>query len=147
MGRIRILILRAHELFEDLSDEEPSRIAEKSRIVGYMGRTMLFDPEEKLTEIPLLAQGRVNIQSGSTDEWRKVSEVLTGNSIISCTALTEEKIGVIATVESHNTEILFIPRDAFLELLEEHSGLYLKLPVVMEKERRNKANQLKINPE
>ena len=77
----------------------------------------------------------------------KESEVLTGNSIISCTALTEEKIGVIATVESHNTEILFIPRDAFLELLEEHSGLYLKLPVVMEKERRNKANQLKINPE
>ncbi len=131
-----VMVLKKKELFKELNFDELVYLVEKSKLVGYVEGSRIFDPEDELDTIPVVLLGVVSVFSVDYFGWNMVSEVLSGNNIITCAALGGEKAGVGATVRANNTQILFIPKEIFTYIMSRHQELAVKLPVLMEKQIR-----------
>ena len=133
----KVIAMKSNDLLSGLDNEELFEIARKSDMVGYMSGNMLFNPDDELDSVPLLIFGKVQMSSRDENGWQKTAGTLSGQGILTCTALTGEKTGTTATVEENNTTVLYIPKEVFESILADHEGLALKLAVIMERRGRN----------
>jgi CRP/FNR family transcriptional regulator len=122
--------LKQLSLFSELSDEQLNRIKEISIVRNYTRGAVIFNPSQKAEGFYILKRGKVKIYKSSRGKEQIIRIFSRPTFFGEAASFTGGNFPAWAeTIE--NSEILFIPRTEFLELLKGDPEIGMKLLAVM----------------
>ena len=129
-------ILKKHPVFAGASDDALIGLARMCSLTHYSEDGIVIRKGEYSRAIPLLLEGRCILYGETRDGWNNPLSVLNKGSILDYASLLNEEKTVNTVVSSEKSQVLLIPRAAFLAFLEKHPEAALEVVRLVEKDRR-----------
>ena len=137
VSRVKIAgSLKKHPVFAGASDDALIELARMCSISHYSEDGIVIRKGEDRQEIALLLKGRCILYGETRDGWNDPLSVLREGSILDYSPLLNEEKAMNTVVSSENSQVLLIPRAAFLAFLEEHPEAALEIVRLVEQDRR-----------
>ncbi len=124
-------LLKAVPLFEGLTPEQLSRIAQLTEVRTYAARAMVVSQGEPARALFAIVRGRLKVTSAGPDGRDTVLGIMAEGEVFGEVALLDGGTRSASCAAIEACELLVIDREQFLELLEHSPGIAVKLLQVL----------------
>jgi CRP-like cAMP-binding protein len=124
-------LLKSVPLFEGLTSEQLSRIAQLTEVRTYAPRAMVVSQGEPARALFAIVRGRLKVTSAGPDGRDTVLGIMAEGEVFGEVALLDGGTRSASCTAIEACELLVIDREQFLELLEHSPGIAVKLLQVL----------------
>jgi CRP-like cAMP-binding protein len=138
-----IWYLKQCDLFERLSDAEADQLNRRALVRRFPKRTLVYAPTEPGESVMVLARGRVKIKDLTLDGRETILAFIEEGELFGELALLEGQPRQEYAESVEDSQVLLIPREDLLALMERRADLTLSITKLMGVRRQRIENRLR----
>ncbi|MCI0460661.1 MAG: Crp/Fnr family transcriptional regulator, partial [Gemmataceae bacterium] len=139
----KLWYLKRCDLFERLTPEQAQRLDRCALLRTYPRRSIIYSPTELGQSVLVLASGRVKIKDLTPDGKETILAFIEEGEIFGELALLDEEPRREYAEAMEDAEVLVVPRQELLALMDQHPDLALSVTKLIGLRRRRIENRLR----
>src|SRR5262249_21551041 len=138
-----IWYLKQCDLFERLSEAEAGRLNRRALVRRFKKHTLVYSPTEPGQSVMVLARGRVKVKDITPDGRETILAFIEEGELFAELALLDDQSRQEYAEAVEDSEVLLIPREDLLALLQARADLTLSVTKLMGLRRQRVENRLR----